>query len=208
MKGYGNEQILTFSAIMVTSQNDSKSLHFGRDSARRFLIQYFLDDKTTQIVEEKQKMNGYAGGRFLNRMKVRNDRTGQYYTDTSFAIGEQLYIASQTFELINAPEYTLALMESNPERFRQCDMEFSIDSLSHYLDQNGIDLNSLFEEKDITNLSYVSREEAEEILFSFAPSFSKQCAITILRRLTYDDSFDYVELMKNVNFDASHSFNR
>ena len=147
-------------------------------------------------------MNGFRGGRFLNKMKVKNPQTNQYYTDENMAVGATLEISGRTFELTSATEYTLCLMESNPRRFIQSDMQYSIETLASYADKNRIDLNAAFEEKDILKSSYVSPEEAEEILYSYSPDFPKQCAITILRRLTYDNQFDYTELVKNTKFQA------
>lgn len=191
---FDNEQILSFAAKLISDFKD--------DSNRDFLLQYFLQDHTMQIFEEKKKMNGFRGGRFLNKMKVKNPQTNQYYTDENMAVGATLEISGRTFELTSAPEYTLCLMESNPRRFIQSDMQYSIETLASYADKNRIDLNAAFEEKDILKSSYVSPEEAEEILYSYSPDFPKQCAITILRRLTYDNQFDYTELVKNTKFQA------
>lgn len=191
---FDNEQILSFAAKLISDFKD--------DSNRDFLLQYFLQDHTMQIFEEKKKMNGFRGGRFLNKMKVKNPQTNQYYTDENMAVGATLEISGRTFELTSAPEYTLCLMESNPRRFIQSDMQYSIETLASYADKNRIDLNAAFEEKDILKSSYVSPEEAEEILYSYSPDFPKQCAITILRRLTYDNQFDYTELVKNTKFHA------
>ena len=118
------------------------------------------------------------------------------------AVGATLEISGRTFELISAPEYTLCLMESKPKHFIQSDMQYSIELLESYVNKSNIDLNAMFEEKDILKSLYVSPEEAEEILFSFSPEFPKQCAITILRRLTYENQFDYVELVKCTKFHA------
>lgn len=191
---FDNEQILSFAAKLISDFKD--------DNNRDFLLQYFLEDHTMQIFEEKKKMNGFQGGRFLNKMKVKNPQTNQYYSDQNMAVGSILEISGRTFELTSAPEYTLCLMESNPRRFLHSDMQYSIESLANYANQNGIDLNAVFEEKDILKSSYVTPEEAQEILFSYSPEFPKQCAITILRRLTYNNQFDYAELIKCIKFQA------
>lgn len=191
---FDNELVLSFSAKLISDYKD--------DGNRDFLLQYYMQDQTMTIFEEKKKMNGFKGGRFLNKMKVINPQTGKNYTDSSLAVGNILQISGRTFELEDAPEYTLCLMESNPKRFLQSDMQYSIELLAAYADKHNIDLNAVFEEKDVVKSSVVSSKEAEEILFSFSPDFPKQCAITILRRLTYDDSFDYLELVKCVNFKA------
>ena len=131
---FDNEQVLSFAARLISDFKD--------DGNRDFLLQYFLQDQSMQIFEEKKKMNGFRGGRFLNRMKVKNPQTQKYYTDDFMAVGATLEISGRTFELISAPEYTLCLMESKPKHFIQSDMQYSIELLESYVNKSNIDLNN------------------------------------------------------------------
>ncbi|OHT10347.1 hypothetical protein TRFO_20385 [Tritrichomonas foetus] len=189
---YDNEQVLIFGAKILST--------YKADNDRYFLVQYYLQDKTIHVYEGKKAMSGFNGGKFLNRMKVKNPRNGKFYGDESFYVGNILEISGRTFELLDAPEYTFCLMETYPERFPPSDMQYTIESLSRYADSHGIDLDSLFENKDIIKANYLSRAEAEEILFSFAPEFPKHYSHTILRRFMITDKFDYVELLKCIHF--------
>lgn len=183
-----SDQLLIFSAKMISDYQD--------DNVRQFAVRYYLADKTIAVFELKNNKLGIQGGRFLQRMKVKDPRTQQDYEDAAFAVGSKLQIAGRVFELIDAPEYTLCEMEAHPDRFPDADLQVAVQKLGDYSKEKGLDLHALFEEKDVTKSGFISADEAKSLLFSFAPGFSKQCSLTILRRFAKDDKFEYEDLIR------------
>ena len=189
---YDNDQILIFKAKLISD--------FPADQDREFMIQYFLKEQMLQITENKSPKNGFSGGRFLNKMKVKNPETNNFYGDRDFSVGSILEVSGRTFELVDAPEYTYCLMESTPEKFIVSDMQYSVEKLGQFANNNGIDLSSVFDSKDPANTSFISKSDIEQILFSYSPAFPKHCAMTIIRRFTDKDKFDYVALLRYLDF--------
>lgn len=185
------EPVLIFKAKMISD--------FQEDTFRDFMLQYFLNDKTIAIVESKAPRSGFQGGRFLARMNVKDPRTQKNYDDSAFAVGAKIHAAGRVFDLVDAPEYTFCLMEANPTRFPQADMQYSIEQLGTYLKLHSSDLNEAFAEKDPTQTGITSHDAAD-VLSSFAPSFPKQCAITVVRRFGQDDLFDTEQLLLHLSF--------
>jgi hypothetical protein len=185
------EPVLIFKARMISD--------YQEDSLRDFMLQYFMNDKTIGIVEGKSTKTGFQGGRFLVRMKLKDPRTQKNYDDGAFAVGAKIPAAGRVFDLIDAPEYTFCLMEANPSRFPQADMQYSIEQLGGYLKSRFLDLNQVFAQKDPTQ-SGITSSDAAELLYSFAPAFPKQCAITIVRRFGQDELFDTEQLLLHLSF--------
>ena len=184
------EPVLVFKAKLVSDVRD--------DSLRDFMVQYFLNDKTIQVFEGRGGNVGFRGGKFLSRMKVKNPRTQRDYDDESFALGEKLQLAGRVFELIEAPEYTLALMEANVERFPASDMQTSIEGLKTYLSRSRTDLKSKFDAVDRRGTGVIPNKDAEDILFGFTPVLSKQYITTILRRFGGESGFKCQQLLDHL----------
>jgi hypothetical protein len=185
------EPVLIFKAKMISD--------YQEDSLRDFMLRYYLNDKTIAIFEGKSTKTGFQGGRFLARMKAKDPHTQQNYDDGAFAVGAKIQAAGRYFDLIDAPEYTFCVMEANPARFPMADMQYAIEKLAAYLRAQGIDLNAAFAVKDPTQ-SGITTVDASDVLFSLAPGFPKQCAMTIVRRFGDEELFDSDQLLAYLNF--------
>lgn len=184
------EPVLVFKARLVSDVRD--------DSLRDFMIQYYLNDKTIQVFEGKGGKTGFRGGKFLSRMKVKNPRTQRDYDDENFALGEKLQLSGRLFELIEAPEYTLALMEANVERFPASDMQNAIEALKLYLTRSSTDLKSKFDAFDRNGDGIIPTTSAEEILRALIPGLSLQHVTTIIRRFAKPAGFDCQQLLSHL----------
>ena len=169
---------------------------YPEDACRVFMIQYFLSNKTIQIVEKKDDKKGIRGGRFLSRMTVKDPRTGENYDDDAFFVGNKIQAAGRIFDLVDAPEYTLCEMEAHSDRFKQSDLQVAVQELSDYCKSTQIDLNAKFAEKDTRQSGQVSEADAKYLLFSFTPTISKQACITVLRRFVENGRFNYSQLIQ------------
>ena len=177
---------LVFNAILIS---DDPS-----DYDRRFALNYFVNDGTVSINEAKNPKLGIPGGRFLIKMKVIDPRTQAPYVTESFFIGAKIQAAGRVFVLVDAPEFTLCYMEAHPEIFPQSDLGNAIAALGEASRSMGINLLESFQAKDPTNSLYVSEKEAQNILSQFLPSFTKQQAVTVMRRFLNEDLVKYTEI--------------
>jgi hypothetical protein len=178
------EQFLVFEAKLISDYED--------DSDRSFAVNYYLTDKTVAILEKKDVRKGIAGGRFLTRTKVKDPTTASTYNDTEFYVGAQILAAGRIFDLVDAPEFTLAKLEANAKRFPLADLQNAVDSLKSAIGAETV--KSSFEKRDPSKTGRVSAGDAKAILFGF-PTIVKQTALTVLRRFTDGPSFDYGELV-------------
>ena len=85
------------------------------NTGRLFVLMLFLEDDTITIREPPLRNSGHIGGNFLCRSRVKKDERN-YYTPQDFCVGATLTVNSQTFEIMEADEYTLRYMESNSYR--------------------------------------------------------------------------------------------
>jgi hypothetical protein len=176
------EQLLVFGAKLVSDYKD--------DSDRFFAVNYYLTDKTVAIFEKKGK--GMVGGRFLARTKVKDPSTQAVFDDEDFYVGAQVSAAGRIFELVDAPEFTLAKLEANAKRFPLADLQNAVDSLKAQVGATAV--RAAFERKDPSKSGTVITADAQSILFGFTV-IVKQTALTLLRRFTNGTVFDYGELV-------------
>eukprot|EP00455_Lapot_gusevi_P014176 TRINITY_DN1701_c0_g3_i4.p1 TRINITY_DN1701_c0_g3~~TRINITY_DN1701_c0_g3_i4.p1 ORF type:complete len:543 (+),score=175.15 TRINITY_DN1701_c0_g3_i4:61-1689(+) len=113
--------------IKKIMEDDSKILRFLarfetnklEDVERRFIITYFMADDTLSIYEKQQRNSGFLGGKFLERSRVRNPETTQFYQVSDMGVGNILVINKHRFVLMEADEYTRKLLESLQEEAKQ-----------------------------------------------------------------------------------------
>merc|ERR1719191_2312663 len=87
------------------------------DEVRRFVISYFPADMHTAVFEEPIRNNGFWAGKFVDKRKVINTRTGTYFDFGDFGVGKTVDIVGHTFIMLSADERALQYMESNPDVF-------------------------------------------------------------------------------------------
>lgn len=108
-------------------ENDGLNMRFlarfidpqSEDKNRRFIITYYLNNGTVSIFEKFERNSGFIGGKFMERARLKNPSTGDYYEPTDFFVGAQLTVNQFPFEILEADQFTLKFMENNPEVFGQ-----------------------------------------------------------------------------------------
>jgi len=80
----------------------------------------------------------------MERQKVKNQYTNQYYTPKDFVKGKDIYLNKYVFRLIDCDEFTKKYMIDNAEIFRDSDLGFVMNrirtgSKNIGLDQFGVD---------------------------------------------------------------------
>lgn len=106
--------VLRFSARLVSTEPD--------DESRTFIISFFCGNDTIQVYEVCDKNSGRIGGPFIERMKVKNPETGNYYQETDFIIGRTVFLSGFKFMLVGTDEYTAQYMADNGDVFPEADL--------------------------------------------------------------------------------------
>ena len=182
-----SDKYLVFLASMISDDD------YDRD--RVFVLHYYLQNKTVAIYVKKDKAKAIEPGRFLSRMPIQDPRTGENYDDDAFYVGAKIQAAGRVFELKEAPEYTLCLMEANSDRFPQADLATSVETLANHAKSIGVDLAAEFQKIDKQNAGTISQDEAKALFQSYAPAITQQVAITLMRRFVKDGRFQYQDLL-------------
>jgi hypothetical protein len=103
-------------------ENDGLNLRFlakfinpaPEDKNRRFILTYYMNNDTVSIFEKFERNSGFVGGKFLERCRIKNPATLQWYNPTDLHVGNKLQINKYNFELLEADNFTLEFMANNP----------------------------------------------------------------------------------------------
>jgi hypothetical protein len=106
-------EILRFEAKMMTGQPE--------DDCRRLVLSYYPADDEVMVSEIQQRNNGFTGGRFAAKKRMKNPATGEYFTLTDLAVGKYVSIKSHPMLVIRADEHCLQYCEAHPELFPYAD---------------------------------------------------------------------------------------
>jgi hypothetical protein len=106
-------------------ENDGLNMRFlaqfiepaPEDKNRRFIITFYLNNGTVSVFEKFERNSGFIGGKFLERARLKNPHTGEYYAPTDFFVGQDIVVNQFAFHIIDSDEFTLKFMENNPEVF-------------------------------------------------------------------------------------------
>jgi len=104
-----DNKILQFQAKMVDAAKE--------DADRRFNIKFFMGNDTLAIFERFQRNSGFIAGKFLERTRIKNPATRNYFAPKDFFKGAQLTINTVKFELEESDLWTENFMQNNPAIF-------------------------------------------------------------------------------------------
>lgn len=189
------------------------------DGGRKFIINYFVTDKTLQVLEPPIKNSGFVGGVFLSRREIKTPSGGKLLPK-DFAIGTSLQILKHTFLVENATEGTIRWMEE--KKYPQSDVYTILKKIAPFIEYsvaNG-ELQLEFETCS-AEAGFISAESLKTILSKYCPmsywsqgdqngsgSESKSIEIvlngheilTIMRAFSASDgSFDSEKFISTVN---------
>ncbi|XP_076350680.1 EF-hand domain-containing family member C2-like isoform X2 [Tachypleus tridentatus] len=187
-EGSGKEtDVLRFSCCLVTTDPG--------DSDRTFILSYFLSDNTIQIYEPPVQNSGLAGGKFLERGKVKTpDSTStfsQYYTVSDMYIGAVLNIVGLKFLLTDADEFALNYMEQHPEQFPKADITKVMQKLEQILNGKNSELYLSLKEVDADDTGYISFQHfRQQLLKVIGTKLTQHEILTIARRYRKQDEYN------------------
>ena len=64
------------------------------DATRRFVVAFELADDTVGVFEERVRNSGIWGGKFLERVPLKNEATGKPFVKQDFVVGQEITINS------------------------------------------------------------------------------------------------------------------
>lgn len=110
-----DKHILRFNGRII-NQNQN-------EAERKFVFSVFVADDTLQIFEEAGKNSGRFSAKFMDRRRVKNPITSNYYSEKDFFVGANIYINKYIFMLYECDEKTRKYMKNNYEVFRDSNIE-------------------------------------------------------------------------------------
>jgi hypothetical protein len=101
-------RVLSFFGHLVTEDST--------DENRKFVISYYMQDKTVKIQEPPVRNSGFVGGLFLSRRRVKKvGGNGEYLNEHDFKVGEEIRLLTHKFKLIGANPFTLKWIAEQAE---------------------------------------------------------------------------------------------
>ena len=183
-------QVLNFKAKLISDHPE--------DRRRQFMISYFLCDNTMAIFEANVPNSGFRAGKFLQRTRVRNPDTNQFFVAQAFYVGAKIRASGRVFELLDAAPHTYNLMEARSDEFPVANIETVLTNLKNILMSQTADLRAAFEAKDPVKCGYVLRDEAEEILAPFTEKLIPHEVKTLLRAFEDGNKFTYRPILQYI----------
>ncbi|CAL1546448.1 unnamed protein product [Lymnaea stagnalis] len=176
-----DSNVLRFLAQMVTKK--------PIDQGRRFIISYFLSDDTILVFEPPVRNSGIAGGRFLERTRVKkpnqmryNTEQSEYYSATDLYVGAQVEFNNFKFILTDADEYAFKFMEDNSHVFVKSNIDAVVQKLATRLGTNKEDVQAFFARTDPAGTGYLPYEKFREMVLTVEPTLTEQEIMTVARQ--------------------------
>lgn len=85
------------------------------DAERVFVVIFYLSNDSVSIYEKLSRNSGFSSGKFLERNRVRNPATLEYFKASDFNVGVTIQVHSHVFELIDCDAYTKEFIVRNPQ---------------------------------------------------------------------------------------------
>lgn len=182
--------VLRFKAKMITKNTV--------DASRNFIITFYLSDDTIQIYEPPQRNSGIVAGKFLQRTKMKNPETGEYFRPSDLEVGRIVTINGLKFQLLQATEYAMAYMEADPDNFPQADLVSIIEKLRFAIKQTGQTPKEIF-----TQYSDHGKMDVQQLMDLFKGvgfEITLHEALTVMRRYQLDDDSQTFTLREFLQF--------
>jgi hypothetical protein len=168
--------VLRFKAKLVTKN--------AIDATREFIMTFYLSDDTVQIYEPPQRNSGIVAGKFLQRTKIKNVETGEYFKAPDLEIGKVITINKFKFVLLEATEYAMSYMEADPLEFQQADLSAVIDRLRYGIRRSGKTPKELF--LQYSDHGRMDLDDLTALCEALGVQISPHEAVTVMRRYEKD----------------------
>ena len=185
------------------------------DSSRSFILIFFLEDDTLQVIEELQKNNGIWGGNFLKRGSYMNDlpTIPRKFIPQDIYFGNVVAINGYLFRIIELDVRSQKIFESEPDKFPMSDSLRFLSSILNVLVQDKIDIRRIFIEYDKKKTGILSRREFIDKLddMKLIDDLNDQELISLIRRFKDKGEFysyrEFCDLLSHLYFHSNHTSN-
>jgi hypothetical protein len=173
------------------------------DLLRKFVVSFYLFDQTLQIYEEYVPNSSFRWGKFLQKTRVINPATRQFFQSGDFFVGQKITVAGVVFELLDASQLALGLMEADPDEFPHSDLALVISKFRDVLRATGEDIKALFANAPKAEGGLLDTDDAQAIILKFVPKLTRNAAMTLVRGFDRDGWYAYerraVEVPEGLN---------
>ena len=191
------KQLLRFSAHMDTRTPE--------DLGRRFIITYYLADKSIGVMEPPVRNSGIVGGKFLEKARHRNFATKALFEKQEFYLGARLSLGGSFFVLDGVDEYTIKFMEHHTQDFPKSDFAHILSTLRQLASSSS---NAQAFHQALASVGpSVSFAALDTTLSMFLPALTKHEVNTIMRHYGKGDgeSLNVEVLAQDVTLDSTES---
>ena len=181
-----DKHILRFNAKMISP--------VPSDEERKFILSYYCKDDSIQIYEIADRNSGRINSKFLERKRLKNPYTNNYYSEKDILVGNTIYINNYTFRLMECDEYTKKYMRDNAEIFRDADCSEVIERIrtaGNKYESLEKFLIEILRTLDPNGTGWVSSDNIFEGFKKFNLYLSTQEIITLVGELNRNNDGDY-----------------
>ncbi|RMC06229.1 hypothetical protein DUI87_15660 [Hirundo rustica rustica] len=187
---YGmDSNILRYGAKLITDS--------AIDKDRKFIISFFLCDDTISVFEHTERNSGIAGGKFLERGRIKKpgqelfkSEPSEYYKAQDLFVGARVCFHGHNFLLVDADEYTFNYMEKNANEFPMADISVILNKLKSMTESCAKEIRKTFAATDPGHTNVIGYDTFRNWIVSVAGGgFSEHEIITLGRHYgVRDDS--------------------
>jgi hypothetical protein len=192
-KVLGEDKVLRYLAKMITDKPE--------DSAREFVISFFLADRTIMISEPPKRNTGIVGGPFLKRLLAKDlsENKADVLTEGHFFVGAVLAVGGHLFSVADTDSGTLEYMEEHPERFAYSDFPLVVERVAKVLGDAATDGSFAKACGDASDDgANLSAEAFKHTMTLFDCATPEQQCITIFRALSEGGSVPIDRLLEEL----------
>lgn len=152
-----------------------------QDEERRFVIEFYRSNDTLKIYECRNANSGFVGGKFLERCRLKNPSTKNYFVPQEFFVGAELKINGFLFKFMEADESTLVHMEGDCENFEMANPEKILKKLADKLWDRHNRRTDTFRLIDTNHDSKITIQEFEEMMKMYGWNLNEHEILTLWR---------------------------
>ncbi|KFU84097.1 EF-hand domain-containing family member C2, partial [Chaetura pelagica] len=168
------------------------------DKDRKFIISYFLSDDTISVFELTQENTGIAGGKFLERGRIKKpgqelfkSEPSEYFKAQNLFVGATVCFHGHNFLLVDADEYTFKYMEKNANEFPMAHIGVVLKKLKDIAEPRSREIRQAFAATDSEHTKVLNYELFRNLIVSITDgAFSEHEIITLGRYYGVRDEYE------------------
>eukprot|EP00049_Salpingoeca_infusionum_P005694 m.95331 g.95331 ORF g.95331 m.95331 type:complete len:620 (+) comp13056_c0_seq1:128-1987(+) len=150
------------------------------DAEREFAVVFYLADDTIAVFEERKRNSGIAGGKFIERTKLKVADKSRPYAPSDFTLGAVVDLNAHRFVLTDASEFSLDFLQN----YTDC-AEANVDTVcskaQHFLADATDSIMGAFYAADPADTGMISMTKFEETLMTYNSDLSLHELRTLAR---------------------------